>query len=148
MTRIAPARGNRPVTAFEGLKAMTIARLAGAALALVGLTGPALAVCPICNSSVRLDADLATCFATRVDSEIKRFEAEGKGFIVVNLSDCPGAESRQALPIAGRAASAAAKLDSSFVADGAMLRCLREAIVRHQGPMDPSVVFDLAEICT
>ena len=127
---------------------MTIARLAGTALALMGLTGPALAVCPICNSSVRLDADLAACFAGRVDTEIKRFESEGKGFIVVNLSDCPGAESRQALPTAGRAASAVARLDSSFVADGTTLKCLGEAIAQHEGPLDPSVVFDLAEICT
>jgi hypothetical protein len=125
---------------------MTIARLAGAALALVGLTGPALAVCPICNSSVRLDADLAACFAKRADIEIARAESEGRGFVIVNLSDCPAGESRQALPTVTSTPSA--KLDSTFVADGVALKCLSEAIAAHQGPYDPSVVFDLAQICT
>jgi hypothetical protein len=120
------------------------ARGLAAALVLAGLTGPALAVCPICNASVRLDADLAACLMQRIDAEVGR--AEGKSFVIVDLSDCPGAESRQALPTVTR--TPAARLDSSFVADAGALRCLGEAIAAHQGPMDPSVVFDLAQICT
>ena len=125
---------------------MKVARLVGAAVALVAMSGPASAVCAICNSSVRFDAALAACFAKRVDTELDRVSRSSMGFVIVNLSDCPKPETRQALPTLTRAPPA--PLDSSFVADRTALKCLGDAIAAHQGPMDPSVVFELAEICT
>jgi hypothetical protein len=120
-------------------------RLAAVAVALAGMAGPAAAICPICNSSVRLDAALAACFAYRAGAEEQRFKDEDKGFVIVDLSDCPSP--RQTLPTNPRAATASASLDTSFVADGTTLKCLAAAIADYQGPMDPSVLFDLAEIC-
>lgn len=125
---------------------MSVARLAGVGFALVGLATPAQALCPLCNATVRLDADLAACFVKRADAELRRLADNGGAFVIVDLSDCPRAELRQALPTATPAATPQ-PLDSSFVADAVALRCLAGAILAHTGPMDPGVVFDLAEIC-
>ena len=110
-------------------------------------TGPALAVCPVCNAAVRLDSALALCFQQRVEGELRRLESEGRGFIIVDLSDCD-AEGRGGLPIGTASEASAAALDASFVADGAGLRCLGEAIAGHEGKLEPSVVFDLTKICS
>lgn len=106
---------------------------------------PAFAVCPVCNGAVRLDRNLALCFQQRVDSEIRRLESEGKGFIIVDLSDCDEDSGRGGLPTDPKATAA---LDDSFVADSESLRCLGEAIAGHTGSLDPSVVFDLTKICS
>lgn len=122
-----------------------------ATLSVIALTAPALAVCPICNASVRLDTKLASCFVQRIDSELQRFKAEARGFIIVNLSDCSGS-APPAPSIQGRGSlptnpGAPKPLDSSFVADGDTIECLGDAITKHAGPMDPGYLFDLAKIC-
>lgn len=116
-------------------------------LAVASLATPALAVCPVCNGAVRFDRSLAACFQKRVDSEIRRLESEGRGFIIVDLSDCEKEDGRGVgLPTDSKAI--AAPLDASFVADAGALRCLGDAIARHSGELDPSVVFDLTKICS
>lgn len=116
----------------------------GAALFVASATAPAFAVCAICNASVRFDTTLASCFQQRVDGELQRLASEGRGFVIVNLSDC---ESRGGLPTGAASRSDAPKLDSSFVADDAALNCLKDAIVVNADALDPSFLFDLTRLC-
>lgn len=112
---------------------------------LAATTASALAVCPVCNSAVRLDRSLAACFQQRVDGEIQRLESEGRGFVIVDLSDCERETGRGGLPTDP---ATTASLDDSFVADATSLRCLGDAIAGHTGSLDPSVLFDLTKICS
>jgi hypothetical protein len=116
------------------------------AVLLLAAIAPALAVCPICNGSVRLDKSLAVCFSGRVETELQRLKSEGRGFVIVDLSDCPQAGDRGGLPTG--ATKQPAPLDASFVADDASLRCLGSAIVAHATELDPSHVFDLTQLCS
>lgn len=109
---------------------------------------PVLAVCPVCNAAVRFNQTLAACFQTRVDSELQRLKAEGRGFVIVDLSDCEKVGDRGGLPTGPVEDAGALALDASFVADDAGLRCLGEAIATHSGELDPSVLFDLTQICS
>lgn len=117
----------------------------GASLAIAAATGPAFALCAICNASVRFDTALAACFSSRVDTELERLKSEGRGFVIVNLSDCKDT-SRGGLPT-GAAARNELRLDSSFVADDEALTCLRDAIVANAPAIDPSFLFDLTRLC-
>lgn len=125
-------------------------RLAAVSLAAaitVAAALPALAVCPVCNGAVRFDRTLAVCFQKRVDEEIRRLETEGRGFVIVDLSDCEPEDGRGVgLPTDAKAM--AVPLDASFVADAGSLKCLGEAIAGHTGDLDPSVLFDLTKICS
>jgi hypothetical protein len=117
------------------------------ALTAFALATPANAVCAICNAAVRFNSDLATCFQDRVDSELTRLKSEGRGFVIVDLSDCEAAAGiRGGLPI-GIDTKRSLPLDSSFVADSDSLECLREAIVANAGELDPSFLFDLNKLC-
>jgi hypothetical protein len=116
-----------------------------AATAIVATSAPALAVCPICNASVRLDKSLAVCLADRIELELQRLKSEGRGFVIVDLTDCPDVGDRGGLPTSN--AVKAAPLDASFVADDAALRCLGAAIVEKATELDPSHLFDLTQIC-
>ena len=120
--------------------------LAGAAaLAIfVSASAPAFAVCPQCNSDVRLDSALATCFTDRADDELSKLTASGKTFIMVNLSDC---SSRGGLPTAS--ASAKLPLDKLFVVDADSIKCLAAEIaaVNDEATLDPNHLFDLSKDC-
>ena len=132
-----------------GLVLMTLRTLLAAwaaALVFSASTAPAFALCAICNASVRFDTALAACFSSRVDGELERLRSEGRGFVIVNLSDCD-AESRGGLPTAAASGGAALPLDSSFVADDGVLTCLRDAIVANAAEIDPSFLFDLTRLC-
>lgn len=119
---------------------------ASAAVALTLATVlPSHAVCMLCTSAIRLDRSLALCFQQRFDRELRRLESEGRGVIVVDLSDCAKEDGRTGLPTDP---GISATLDSSFVADGNSLRCLGDAIAGHDGSLDPSVLFDLTKICS
>jgi hypothetical protein len=126
------------------MKLRPLIAAASAVLVLLAATAPAFAVCAICNASVRLNGDLASCFQSRVDGELQRLRSEGRGFVIVNLSDC--APSRGGLPT-GAVARAELPLDSSFVADGDSLACLKDAIAANADALDPSFLFDLTRLC-
>jgi hypothetical protein len=113
------------------------------ALSLAAVT-PAFAVCPVCNGAVRFDQSLALCFQQRLDDELQRLKTEGRGFVIVDLSDCSD-NGRGGLPTDPKQS---ATLDASFVADDAGLRCLGDAIAAHTGSLDPSALFDLTKICS
>ena len=117
-----------------------------AVVALVASAAPALAVCPICNASVRLDKSLAVCFADRVEQELQRLQSEGRGFVIVDLSDCPDVGDRGGLPTGTKAETAT--LDGSFVVDDSGIRCLGQAIASNAAELDPSHLFDLTQICS
>jgi len=120
-------------------------RTLGTSLVLsLATVAPAFAVCPVCNSEVRFDQSLALCFQQRVDGELRRLQSEGRGFIIVDLSDCPD-NGRGGLPTDPKQSAA---LDDSFVADDVSLKCLGNAIATHSGSLDPSVLFDLTKICS
>jgi len=121
--------------------------LAGAAAFSLALatTAPAFALCTICNSSVRLDSSLATCFANRAEDELKKLTASGKPFIIVDLGDC---ETRGSLPTGNSAGAPALVLDKQFVADGAGLKCLSDQIAAADDTtLDPGRAFDLSKDC-
>jgi hypothetical protein len=120
------------------------AAAAAAALSLAAVA-PSYAVCMLCTSAVRLDRSLALCFQQRIDIELRRLESEGRGIVIVDLSDCQADDGRTGLPTDPKQQ---ATLDRSFVADGDSLRCLGEAIASYNGSLDPSVLFDLTKICT
>ena len=122
--------------------------VAAAAVALVlGLAGsaPAYALCVICNSSVRLDEGLASCFAERADEELEKLGAGGKGFIIVDLNDC---SSRGSLPTGNAADGPPLALDIQFVADAQSLKCLTDQIAATDDTaLTPSHLFDLTTDC-
>lgn len=115
---------------------------------LAATTAPALAVCPVCNAAVRLNQTLAACFQSRMDGELQRLQSEGRGFVIVDLSDCEKVADRGGLPTGPMDDPQAQSVDASFIADDAGLRCLRDAIASHPGKLDPSVLFDLTRICS
>jgi hypothetical protein len=121
--------------------------LAGAAVLALALAAaaPAYALCTICNSAVRLDSSLATCFANRAEDEIKKLSDSGKPFIIVDLSDC---ETRGSLPTGNSTGAPALALDKQFVADAEGLKCLSAQVeAADQTTLDPSHVFDLSKDC-
>lgn len=109
---------------------------------------PALAVCPVCNAAVRLNQSLAACLLSRMDGELQRLQSEGRGFVIVDLSDCKKVADRGGLPTGPVDDQQVHSLDASFIADDAGLRCLGDAIAGHPGKLDPSVLFDLTRICS
>lgn len=121
------------------------------AIALVVLAAsatPTLAVCPVCNAAVRFNQTLAACFQSRMDGELQRLQSEGRGFVIVDLSDCEKVADRGGLPTGPVDDPEAISLDASFIADDAGLRCLADAITSYPGKLDPSVLFDLTRICS
>jgi len=124
------------------MRSITI--FAGAA-AFLAATLPAYALCTICNSAVRLDSSLATCFANRVEDELKKLADSGKTFLIVDLSDC---ETRGSLPTGNSTGAPALVLDKQFVADDAGLKCLGAQIAAADDTtLDPSRLFDLSKDC-
>src|SRR3569832_1089855 len=129
-------RPMRSTTVFAATAALVLALAA---------TAPAYALCTICNSAVRLDASLATCFANRSEDELKKLTDSGKAFIIVDLSDC---ETRGSLPTGNSAGAPALVLDKQFVADGDGLKCLSAQVdAADQTTLDPSRLFDLSKDC-
>jgi len=121
--------------------------LAGAAALSLSLAAaaPAYALCTICNSSVRLDSSLATCFANRAEDELKKLTDSGRPFIIVDLSDC---ETRGSLPTGNATGAPVLVLDKQFVADGAGLKCLSDQIAAADDTtLDPGRAFDLSKDC-
>lgn len=122
----------------------TLAAVAALSLSLAVST-PALALCVLCNASVRLDDSLAACFAERADAELERLVREGKGFVIVDLGDCAA---RGSLPTGTSADAPPLPLDTQFVADAESLACLRDVIAATDDTAFlPSHVFDLATQC-
>lgn len=133
-------------TGLARMKLRPLAAASSAALILLSTAAPAFAVCALCNASVRFDTDLASCFQSRVDTELQRLQSEGRGFVIVDLSDCEATPGRGGLPT-GAAAPEELSLDSWFVADGQALNCLRDAIAQNAAELDPSFLFDLTRLC-
>ncbi len=98
-------------------------------------------MCDFCNPTIRLNSQVAACFSERVDGELVRLAAEGRGFVLVDLTQCVETKSR-GLPKAPGPIDA---VDTSFVADEASLRCLSAEIVRLASTLDPSVEIDLTK---
>lgn len=99
------------------------------------------AVCDFCNPSIRLNERVAACFAEQYEAELVRLEAEGRGFVLVDLTQCVEDRTR-GLPSANAQRDIAA-IDTSFVADEAALRCINAEIGRLAGSLDPVVRLDL-----
>jgi hypothetical protein len=132
---------------IDGMTMRSTPFAAGAAALAMMLTtaAPAFALCTICNSTIRLDSGLATCFANRAADELKTLQQSGKSFVIVDLSDC---ETRGSLPTGNATGAPALLLDKQFVADAAGLKCLSDQIAAADDTtLDPSHVFDLAKDC-
>lgn len=127
------------------MRSTTAFAAAAALLASLAATLPASALCTICNSAVRLDSSLATCFANRVEDELKTLTDSGKAFKIVDLSDC---QTRGSLPTGNSTGAPALVLDKQFVADSAGLKCLSTQIAAADDTtLDPSRLFDLSKDC-
>ena len=127
------------------MRSTTVLASAAALVLALGATAPAYALCTICNSAVRFDASLATCFANRSEDELKKLTDSRKAFIIVDLSDC---ETRGSLPTGNSTGAPALALDKQFVADAEGLKCLSAQVeAADQATLDPSHVFDLSKDC-
>ena len=127
------------------MRSTTVLAGASALVLALGATAPAYALCTICNSAVRLDANLATCFANRAEDELKKLTDSRKAFIIVDLSDC---ETRGSLPPGHSTGTTALALDNQFVADAEGLKCLSAQIAAADDTtLDPSHLFDLSKDC-
>ena len=118
---------------------------AGAAALAIALSAsaPAFAVCVQCNATVRFDAALATCFASRAEDELKKLTTSGKSFALINLSDC---DSRGGLPTAKPTSQPV--LDKMFIGDAQSLKCLETQVeAADDTTLDPSHLFDLSQDC-
>ena len=103
----------------------------------------AWAVCEFCNPTIRLNQRVAECLGEQLPTELERLQSEGRGFVLVDLTQCVDAKTR-GLPQAG-VATAPADVDTSFVADETALRCIGAEIARLSGALDPSVELDLTQ---
>lgn len=101
----------------------------------------AWAVCDFCNPTIRLNQRVAECFGEQLPAELVRLQTEGRGFVLVDLTQCVDDKTR-GLPQAG-ARTASSDVDTSFVADETALRCIGAEIERLSGALDPSVELDL-----
>jgi hypothetical protein len=118
--------------------------LVRAALALgllIAAGQSAWAVCDFCNPTIRLNQRVADCFGEQLPAEMQRLQLEGRGFVLVDLTQCVDAKTR-GLPRAG-ATTAPDDVDTSFVADEVALRCIGAEIERRSGALDPSIELDL-----
>ena len=120
----------------------SVGRMSALALLLSAVPSAAVAVCDYCNPTVRLDSVTANCFVDQVDAEIVRIKLEGRGFLLVDLTNCVATRGR-GLPDASNAS--AAPVDTSFVVDEAGLVCLKDQLAVAEKPtLDPSIEFDLS----
>lgn len=127
------------------MRSTTVLAGAAALLAALATALPAYALCTICNSAVRLDSSLATCFANRAEDELKKLTDSGKPFMIVDLSDC---ETRGSLPTGNATGAPALVLDKQFVVDSAGMTCLTAQIAAADDTtLDPSRLFDLSKDC-
>ena len=99
------------------------------------------AVCDFCNPSIRLNERVAACFSEQFEAELVRLETEGRGFVLVDLTQCVDEKTR-GLPGANTNGDSEV-IDTSFVADEAALRCINAEIGRLAGSLDPVVRLDL-----
>jgi hypothetical protein len=121
--------------------------LAGAAALAMSLAGvaPAFAVCPVCNTSVRLDAALAGCFVERSDTALKQLSDSGQPAVVIDLGDCHG---RGSLPTGNAVGASPLELDVKFITDADGIKCLGDQIAAADDTaLDPSHLFDLIKGC-
>jgi len=116
-------------------------------LFLSATSSSALAVCDYCNPTVRFDSVTANCFVGQVEADISRIKSEGRGFLLVDLTNCVAANGR-GLPDAAAAVATPAPVDTSFVADEAGLLCLKDELLSaDRAALDPSTEIDLS-ICS
>jgi hypothetical protein len=104
--------------------------------------GTAAAICDFCNPTIRLNQKVADCFVEQLPTELSRLEGEGRGFVLVDLTHCVENKSR-GLPQAG--AVRVTDVDTSFVADEPMLRCINDELRQRVGSMDPMVQLDMTK---
>ena len=119
--------------------------LAGAAAIALAVTAsaPAYALCTLCNSTVRLDDNLASCFVARANDELQKLATSGKDFVIIDLKDCATRALPTAVPDANRLV-----LDTEFAADAQGLQCLSAKInAMPDDALLPSHLFDLTKDC-
>lgn len=125
---------------------LTTVLASAAALAIsLAAAAPAFAVCPVCNTSVRLDAALAGCFVTRSDAALKQLGDSGQPALVIDLGDC---NSRGSLPTGNAVGASPLALDVKFITDADGIKCLGDQIAAaDDATLDPSRLFDLVKGC-
>lgn len=124
---------------YSGMKTWTILSTGLLLLTVI----PASAVCDFCNPTIRLNQSVSECFLEQAPEILERLRAEGRGFVLVDLTSCVATKTR-GLPKAGDPA-VAEPIDTSFVADESALLCIEAEIKRLEGSLDPSVQLDLAQ---
>ena len=126
------------------MRSTTVLAAPAALVLALAATAPAFALCVYCNSTVRLDDNLATCFVDRANDELQKLAATGKDYVIVDLKDCA---SRGGLPTANPN-SEPVVLDTEFVADPQSLKCLSAEIeAMPDNELTPSHLFDLTKDC-
>ena len=115
------------------------------------VAAPAGATCFVCDEVVELTDKTAACFEESFDVLMDAIETAPAGRQSVNFGACDGTDeaSRREgllemgeLPLDGQK-----QIKTVYILDRASALCLRDLIAGYDGPFDPSVAFDLVELC-
>lgn len=127
---------------FDVIKSAAILWVVSASLAI--------AQCRVCDEVVELDATLAQCFMENYDLFRQQAQTDPKGHTKVDMTDCSDASGdaeRGGLLTMPSLRVDRKPLKAVYLLDTQYLDCLRTLIDNHDGPLDPSVQFDLFEQC-
>lgn len=124
----------------------------------------AMADCVICDEVVVLGPSEADCFLERFDDFAADIAASPRGRATLDLAKCQGGTADgdrsvttlpvvPSLPSVPTGTASEGPVDpaqghkTAYLFDAAYADCLRELLAAHEGPIDPTVTFDLFEEC-
>ena len=122
-----------------------------AAFLWVASLGSAEAQCRVCDEIVELDDRLASCFVRQYEALENAVASSPNGVMKIDLTGCKGGPEgdteRGGLLTMPSLTTPIRRLKSVFILDEAYVKCLRDLIASHEGPIDPTVEFDLFRQC-
>ena len=130
---------------------MDFSRIVLAGVVWVASMGAAAAQCRVCDEVVEMDDRLASCFVRQYAALESAVSSAPNGVMKIDLSGCKGGAGaegeRGGLLTMPSLTTPVRRLKSVFILDQAYVQCLRDLIANHEGPIDPTVEFDLLRQC-
>ncbi|MGJ8617156.1 MAG: hypothetical protein ACSHWS_09960 [Sulfitobacter sp.] len=112
--------------------------------------GIANAQCRVCDEVVEMDQTLASCFVRQFAAIEKAVASAPSGRMKIDLSGCKGVQTdgeRGGLLSMPSLTEPARRLKSVFILDLPYAKCLHDLLTEIEGPIDPTVEFDLFVQC-
>tara|TARA_B100000378_G_scaffold246000_1_gene217141 strand:+ start:1191 stop:1592 length:402 start_codon:yes stop_codon:yes gene_type:complete len=111
--------------------------------------------CFVCDEVVELDSQQANCFVENFDAYLSQVESSEKKRAEISLTSCTGGERKGGRGIAAfptleqkdNSSARTFELRTSYILDMDSLKCLGQLLEELRAPIDPTVRFDLVELC-